>query len=234
MPQRSVTIAGIGEVVIYRRRRSSHLRLSVTNTGKVRVGMPYWAPYSVGVVFARKRIDWITRQVVAQQLPALKSGDRIGKAYQLYFYQTAGHGLIKTRVSTSRIEVFTSLAHNSPDVQTKAYGACERALKREAQQVLPSRLRSLANQHKLAYRSVRIRKLTSRWGSCSNDQKISLSYYLTQLPQQLIDYVLLHELIHTRHLHHGNNFWLEFEKILPEARQLRKIVRDYKPRVEPA
>jgi hypothetical protein len=55
-----------------------------------------------------------------------------------------------------------------------------------------------------------------------------------QLPWHLIDYVLLHELVHTKHLHHGKDFWDEFKIALPEARKLQKEMHGYKPQVKPA
>jgi predicted metal-dependent hydrolase len=52
-----------------------------------------------------------------------------------------------------------------------------------------------------------------------------------QLPWDLIDYVLLHELVHTEHLHHGAGFWQRFDQVLPGAKQKRKALRAYKPSV---
>jgi predicted metal-dependent hydrolase len=112
--------------------------------------------------------------------------------------------------------------------------ACERALKKEAQTALPARLRELARQHKYRYGKVRIKKLTSRWGSCSAKNDISLSYFLVQLPAEFIDYVILHELVHTKYLNHGPDFWSAFTNALPSARRLQKQIKAYHPRVEPA
>jgi hypothetical protein len=54
-----------------------------------------------------------------------------------------------------------------------------------------------------------------------------------QLPWQLIDYVLLHELTHTKHLNHGDDFWQEFLRHEPAAKALRKIIKTHKPILEP-
>jgi len=97
---------------------------------------------------------------------------------------------------------------------------------------LPQRVQYLASKHGFSYKQIRVRKLTARWGSCSNNGVITLSYYLLQLPWNLIDYVILHELTHTRHLHHGPNFWTEFKKVLPSAKLLQKEIRSYKPQVQ--
>lgn len=81
------------------------------------------------------------------------------------------------------------------------------ALRSRAKVVLPPRLQMLAKQNGLTYRSVKINSSTTRWGSCSTRQDINLSYYLMLLPLKLVDYVLLHELTHTRVMAHNERFW---------------------------
>ena len=102
-------------------------------------------------------------------------------------------------------------------------------MKQEALKLLPERLASLASKHSFRYKSVRIKKLVSRWGSCSNDRVITLNYFLMQLPWHLIDYVLIHELVHTKHLNHSLDFWLEFDKVYPEAKITRRQLKEYRP-----
>lgn len=60
---------------------------------------------------------------------------------------------------------------------------------------------------RIAYASVKINSSQGRWGSCSTKKDINLSYYLVLLPSYLIDYVLLHELCHTREMNHSERFW---------------------------
>ena len=231
MSQRQVVIPGIGQVTLAKRRGARNLRLSVTAKGEVRVSMPAWTPYAAGISFARSRADWINKNLQVYQPLLLSEGILIGKAHRLRFIKTTSSS-IKTRVSATSVEISTGLSFDSPEVQTKALNAAERALRLEASNLLPQRLEALARQHDYSYKSVRIRKLTSRWGSCSQDKTISLSYYLIQLPWPLIDYVLLHELAHTRQLNHGKAFWQEFERSLPNAKALRKEIRKHKPRLE--
>jgi predicted metal-dependent hydrolase len=232
MPQRRVNIPEIGEVVLAKRRGARNLRLSITAKGEVRVSMPSWSPYAAGVSFARSRANWINKHLQDYSPINLRDGMLIGKAHRLHFVSVKGQ-VIKTKVAASMIEIRCGLPFDDPQVQAKAATAAERALKAEAEHLLPQRLRALAHQHGYSYKDVRIRKLISRWGSCSNDKTISLSYYLMQLPWPLIDYVLVHELIHTRHLNHGPDFWAAFEAAIPGAKNRRKQLRSHKPRLEP-
>lgn len=83
----------------------------------------------------------------------------------------------------------------------------EEALRRNAKIILPKRLSILAAQHKIPFHDVKVNSSRGRWGSCSVQKNINLSLFLVLLPSHLIDYVLLHELTHTREMNHGEQFW---------------------------
>ncbi len=230
MSQKKVLIPEIGEVILAKRRGSTHLRLSINAKGVVRVGMPYWTPYSVGISFARDRADWINKHLSSRTTSDFKSGDRIGKAHVLNITHDGSINTPKSRVTATEINVASPHPAGHELTQKKVIEACHRALKQESENLLPQRLAYLAGKHGFEYKSVRIRSLTSRWGSCSSQRVITLSYFLIQLPWELIDYVLLHELVHTEHMNHANGFWSQFEQILPGAKKLRKQVNTYSPR----
>ncbi len=80
-------------------------------------------------------------------------------------------------------------------------------LKRKAHAYLPIRIRQLALKHKLSFNKLSLRNSKTRWGSCSVDNNINLNIHLMKLPDELIDYVILHELAHTIHKNHSKNFW---------------------------
>ncbi len=80
-------------------------------------------------------------------------------------------------------------------------------LKRRAAEALPERLEVLGRHHGLRFAAVSVRNQRSRWGSCSPRGNISLNLRLLFLEPEVVDYVLLHELCHTRELNHGPRFW---------------------------
>ena len=118
-------------------------------------------------------------------------------------------------------------------VQDKAHKASIRALKQEAERLLPERVEWFADHFGYKYKDVTIKQLKSRWGSCSSHQEITLNLFLMQLPWHLIDYVILHELAHTRVMRHGPPFWAELEEHLPNARKLRTEINTYQPVLTP-
>ena len=103
------------------------------------------------------------------------------------------------------------------------------ALRRVAGEYLPLRLKQLAVEHGFHYNAVTLRDSHSRWGSCSNRGNISLSIYLQLLPAYLADYVMLHELCHTREMNHGVRFWQLMDSVTGgRARMLCAELKAYK------
>jgi len=98
----------------------------------------------------------------------------------------------------------------------------------EARRVLSSRLNTLAAEHGFTYNRLFIRDQKTRWGSCSAQKNINLNMKLLRLPDELIDFIILHELIHTRVMNHGKSFWAELLKVSPDARQLSKRMKEYR------
>ncbi len=104
----------------------------------------------------------------------------------------------------------------------------EESLRRNAKIILPPRLYMLSEQHKLPYESLKINSSQGRWGSCSTHKNINLSYYLLLLPSHLIDYVLLHELSHTKEMNHGDKFWAILNKLTQgKSLELRAELKRY-------
>ena len=219
------------QVAIYKRAGARSLRLSVTAEGKVRVTIPSWSPFHAGLTFARSRQDWIRAQIK----PTIKlvPDQIIGKSHSLRFVPQPSGKKVTSRLRGTDVLIGypASLSHEHTEVQAIARKAAIRALRAQSEQLLPPRLAELAATHGFTYGSVSIKQLKSRWGSCDQLHNIVLNLYLVQLPWQYIDYVLLHELIHTRVLHHGPAFWNEFQQVLPEAKRLRTHMRHYQPTI---
>lgn len=104
----------------------------------------------------------------------------------------------------------------------------EQALRQQGQWLLPNRLRQLSEQHNLPFNLCKINVSKGRWGSCSNQNNINLSCYLMTLPPHLRDYVMLHELCHTREMNHGPQFWKLLNELTGgEAQTLRHELRQH-------
>jgi predicted metal-dependent hydrolase len=104
-----------------------------------------------------------------------------------------------------------------------------RAWKARAREVLPARLQELADLHGCRVAAVRIRSQKTRWGSCGPDGDISLNWRLMLMPDWVRDYVLVHELMHTRRMDHSPAFWAHVAAAYPEYREARQWLRRHGP-----
>lgn len=228
MATKTIELEDIGPVVFYKRRGARNIRLSITHNGEVRVTLPFWAPYQSGIAFVKSKAEWIIEQ--KPEVSLIEQGHQVGKAHHVTY--EAGQGAtVSTRVTGNEVRVLLPLGirWNSPEAQKAVQSVGIRALKKEANRLLPGRLKLLADQHGYEYRAVSVKQLKGRWGSCSEQKDIILNCFLMQLPWELIDYVLLHELAHTKVMAHGPIFWEEMRRATPQVDKLRKAIKLHKP-----
>lgn len=111
----------------------------------------------------------------------------------------------------------------SPRRGSKAYVeavARARALARE-------RLAYFNTVYGFRYGSISIRNQKTRWGSCSAIGNLSFNYKIAFLPSHLADYVIVHELCHTKEHNHSERFWVQVARAIPEHKEYRKRLRAY-------
>jgi predicted metal-dependent hydrolase len=102
----------------------------------------------------------------------------------------------------------------------------------EAKRILPDRVARLAAEHGFRYTGLSFRNATSRWGSCSARNTLSLSIHLVRLPDHLADYIILHELCHTREKNHGPRFHALLDRVTGgRHRQLNRELKGYTPKL---
>jgi hypothetical protein len=88
------------------------------------------------------------------------------------------------------------------------------------------RLNYYADTFQFKYKNVRIKSQKTLWGSCSKDNNINLNYLLIMAPISVIDYVIVHELSHTRHKDHSKKFWGLVASILPNYKASSRWLKD--------
>jgi predicted metal-dependent hydrolase len=95
--------------------------------------------------------------------------------------------------------------------------------------MLVERLAELARRHGFAYNRVFVKNQRTLWGSCSSTNNINLNANLVRLPDELRDYVILHELVHTRHRNHSRAFWAALDRLVGDGKGLQRRLRQYLP-----
>ncbi len=100
--------------------------------------------------------------------------------------------------------------------------------KARAKKLLLERARYWAEQYGVKFNRVSIKRASTRWGSCSSKGNLNFHYKLLYLPEELREYVVVHEICHLLHMNHSRDFWAEISKSMPlwrgYKRQLQKFV----------
>lgn len=111
-------------------------------------------------------------------------------------------------------------ATSLPEVMTAAG-------KRQIRQLVTQRVAYYAEVMGIAYGRITMRNQRTRWGSCSSDGNLNFNCRLLYVPPELVDYVVVHELAHRRHMDHSAAFWQEVERYLPDYRERRERLKQY-------
>jgi predicted metal-dependent hydrolase len=114
-----------------------------------------------------------------------------------------------------------------PDAARNLRPALERHLWKLAAKELPPRVLEFAARHQLSVRRVSVRNQSSRWGSCSRHGTISLNWRLIQAPEFVRDYLILHELMHLRHMNHSARYWDEVERVCPGYKSAERWLKQH-------
>lgn len=99
--------------------------------------------------------------------------------------------------------------------------------KNQARMKIISRLKALSAKHRLPYNRLFIRNQKTRWGSCSAKNNISMNIRIFLLPDKYLDYVILHELVHTQIKNHNPKFWQALDRLVGDAKKMDRRLNDY-------
>ena len=207
----------LGEITVNPSIRARRLSISVRPGGEVRLTIPRRMSAQEALRFLEEKRDWVLRaraRMAERCRPQLIVPPYATRTHRLSLEPVAGTEM-RVRVSDGRIGVRypSELTPEDDRVQEAIRRGIEEAWRIEAKAYLPGRVAELARQTGLRCGRVTIRNARTRWGSCSVNNDISLSLHLMKLPDPLIDYIILHELCHTRHKNHGPRFHALLDKV---------------------
>jgi predicted metal-dependent hydrolase len=222
-----------GKITIRRSAKASQVRVRVAPDGTLRASLPLYAPlFLVKRLLKNSRNE--LREILAQSQPTdvYSDGMRIGKSHTLIVrpisrtsFSVSRHG----QSITVSLPLDTQL--HDPFVTRAIRDVVISALRIEAKSYLPKRLSFLADQYGFKYDKVRFSHASGRWGSCSSNGTISLNIALMKLPFELIDYVVIHELSHTKHMDHSDAFWKIVSVGDPDYRIHKRALKQENPSI---
>ncbi|MDC0230872.1 M48 family metallopeptidase [Aureispira] len=223
----------IGLVIFKKNKRSRRITLRVKPNGHVTVSMPILSFYRQAERLLLQNISWIKKQQNKyskrnQQNKLTYNSSFKVRHKTLTISPTNKVNLqLKIKKNNIEIEVPTIWDFEESNIQSKIQDAIIKALRIESKNYLPQHTRYIAQKNGIKINDIRIKKIKSRWGSCSIKKNINLSLYLMLLPDELIDYVIYHELAHIKHQNHSAKFWEHLEVLYPGAKKLDKQMKQY-------
>lgn len=93
--------------------------------------------------------------------------------------------------------------------------------------IIPEKVRKFAPLVGVDYGRITIRNQRSRWGSCSSKGNLNFNCLLVLFPEEVMDYVVVHELCHRKHMNHSAEFYAEVARVLPEYRASQKWLKEH-------
>ena len=238
--QENTTILINGEKIPYRiilsRRKTTCIAVHPDRSVIVRA--PLKADRTALENWVQGRIPWIAKHIQTFKEKEVLRPKNNSKNGDFYFYLGKKMDL-KIQKSNENSVIFhedTILIHSRQIEQEYIKKLLMNALRKEADIMFAKRLKICFLQTKkysLTFPNLRIRRMKSRWGSCSVSRGITLNIHLMHLPVKLIDHVILHELCHLRVQNHGSEFYKMLSGIEPDWRSSKDRINQFAPLVLP-
>lgn len=222
------TIQGDGFIVnIIKSKRRKTMALKVDANG-VSAHIPTALPLTTAKEFVTLKTSWIKKKLAVQaqsiaQKKQFEDGEvflLLGKNYTLRLFQSDEKPLVKRTASS--IELYGRLNRLSkPAIRA----AIIDWYKKQADGYITARTNWLSDITSLHPTSITIKSYKARWGSCSIKGEINFNWQLIQAPQDIIDYVITHELCHLTHHNHSPLFWQLVARFIPDFKLHRQWLK---------
>lgn len=204
--------------------RARKMTIKVTSDGEVVVVTPRFIPQWTIKQFVSYHAEWIQKQLLlVTQNKNLHSPENIllfGKKYSISLKYTAD---VAAGVHIKDSEIFLNPTEPLLDSIWKESHTeqLNRFLKRTARTYIEPRTSQISQIMSISYQNLRLKEQKSRWGSCSSDGNLNFNWRLVHCPPEVIDYVIVHELAHRKHMDHSIRFWNLVAQYTPDHRQHR-------------
>jgi predicted metal-dependent hydrolase len=234
MAEKIMYVEGVGNVKFRKNKRSKNISISMRPGRGIMVTFPFFVSYNSAKKIAEQKKEWIKTQ--QPKIDAIENKSTFFSEKTIFKTRSRkleisnhNENSIKTTITNHTIEIKYPANENiqSMQVQQTIKNSIIKALRFEAKEYLPQRVKFLAEKHNFTYRNIYIKNNKTLWGSCSGVNNINLNLHLVRLPDHLIDYIIIHELCHTKEKNHGKKFWNLMDSILGNAKLYSKELKNY-------
>jgi predicted metal-dependent hydrolase len=204
----------------------------------VLVTVPRFLSFKIAKDFVESKMSWIQNnlhkiQSQEQLLTNFTFGSIFKTKFHSIFIDSTSEKKNTFLKDNKFIKINISDNHEIQSIESQDYirNIIEKILRIEAKSYLPKRVDELAKKHNFTYQKLAIKNTKTRWGSCSFKNNINLSLHLMRLREELIDYVILHELVHTKVKNHSREFWTTLDIHCPKSKSLDRELKNYSLRI---
>jgi len=223
--QDGITIVGARGITV-ERHEIKRARIAVDEDLQVRVTLPLDFSQEEIVDLIERKEQWIQKQLAffrdRRDARIKLSHDEILYLGEIYTFQRLPG--LRSRVAIKDEEKIIFSGRN-----LLADGVLGIWYRQEAKRVIMERLEHFAKTYKFTYNKVFIRNQKTLWGSCSSKRNLSFNWRLIQTPLDIIDYIVVHELVHTKILQHTKAYWERVASLYPQYRQARVWLKNFYP-----
>lgn len=200
------------------RSRRNSISIQIDSQGKLIVKAPFLMPKFLINRFIAQKSDWITKRIktIQDHQPQIAKQYAHGEEYiylgNTYFLEIGSY----KEISISDKLYFPKV------LSFRIKKELENWYMRQAKQVITQRVNYHAREMNTSFTGLTFSDTKSKWGSCSPDNALQFNWRLIMAPLMVLNYVVIHELAHTKHKNHSRKFWNEVGKYTPAFRQHRK------------
>jgi len=213
--------------IIRSKRRT--IALIVETDGSVTVRAPLRTTDRSILKFVEEHAGWVeSKQAKIREAVPIQPKQYLPGESFLYLGQSYPLEVVRNQKRKLMLEDGFKL---SESMQANAKQIFQNWYRQEAGRIIPERVQRFAEDHHFSYKKIRISSARTRWGSCSASGTLSFSWRLIMTPLDVVDYVIIHELVHTIHHNHSKQFWEMVEILLPDYRDRRKRLKQFTQQV---
>lgn len=208
------------------RRPVKHARLRVREDASVQLVVPHGFDQSLIDRLLEKKAAWIARH---QQYFRERKPNRSTLANDEILLFDRAFWFVHEPTLRHRVEVDEAAGEIRSGRILTYKPTLDRWYRDYAKTYLTYRAEELSTVRRLPFGRLFIRSQRTKWGSCSSKGNVSLNWRLILTPKHVINYVILHELVHTKILNHSHRFWAHLRAVFPEAEKSIRWIKQHTP-----
>lgn len=227
-------LAGIDNVLFEKSRRAKRINISIKPFRGIRVAVPYGVSFQYAESIFLNKIEWVEEKLqiirdIEDNRPVYGLSGPIQTNSHILHIINNGTEKPKIKQSGKKIDLYipASIEIINKEIQKTIRALLIEIYRQEAKDYLPSRVDKLARENNFQFNKVYIKCQKTLWGSCSGRKNINLNLNLMRLSEVLRDYVIFHELLHTKIRNHGHRFWNILSNYIEEPRKMDKKLKSY-------